>query len=185
MRLALPALLCGLLLAAPVASAAGSAGFDIRYTRMERAEAFFLEDLFGLCDEMAAENGRAASWLLSNGEKGTPFARYRERTEALLRELGRLETPARVAELRTLVGQAFRAQRDFLADWASAHDQGRAFDSQLTSEFGFHAGLHEAHRALLRAYERTLGLFPDESRETRRAFQDALGRLDLTRGGRR
>ncbi len=185
---------CCLLLMVPAGSALAdsppepaeaSAGFDPRYARMDRDEALFLEGLFLLTRQMREESVAVARWLLSDGRRGTSFPHYRERADDLLRELEQLETPPRVEEVRALVGEAFRGLRDFFADWDTARKKRREFSSQLTSEFGFHHGLHATHRALLRAFERLVALFPDEDEQTLRAFQQELGALDLTAVRRR
>lgn len=175
-------LLCLLLLPTTPAEAdsrAEPATFDVRYLRMARAEAFFVQDLFERARELAHEGRLAAAWLASGGLRGTEFRDYRERADALLAELSALEAPVRVEEFGARVLGSLRLQRDFLADWARARDEGREFSSQLTSEFGYHEGLHRSRRERLRAYERALALFPDEDAATRRAFFDELGALDL------
>lgn len=180
-------MLCSVLLLAPGARAdsrAAAPSFDARYARMARAEALFLEDLFALTRGMAQENRLAASWLLSGGAKGLPFDDYTERAAALLDEMERLETPPRIHELSERVAEAFRAQGGFLADWAAARAEGQPFESQLTSEFGYHAGLHRSQRSLFQAYERALALFPDEDESTRHALQAELRALDLLWRGR-
>jgi hypothetical protein len=175
-------MLCSALLLAPGARAdsrAAPPSFDARYARMERAEALFLEDLFAITRGMAQENRLAASWLLSGGAKGLPLEDYLEQAAALLEDLERLETPPRIRELPERVAEAFRSQGGFLADWAAALAESRPFESQLTSEFGYHEGLHRSQRVLFQAYERTLALFPDEDETTRRALQAELRALDL------
>jgi hypothetical protein len=180
-------LLCAALLLAPGVRA-GSDGatprFDARYARMARSEALLLEDLFVLTRAMAQENRLAASWLLSGAAKGLPFDEYPERAAVLLDELERLQTPPRIRELPDRIAQAFRAQGGFLSDWAAALAEGRPFESQLTSEFGYHEGLHRSQRALFQAYERALALFPDEDESTRHALQAELRALDLLWRGR-
>ena len=158
--------------------------FDARYARMARAEALFLEDLFAVTREMAQENRLAASWLLSGGVKGLPFDDYPERAATLLDRLERLDTPPRVRALPQRIAEAFRAQGGFLSDWAAALAEGRPFESQLTSEFGYHEGLHRSQRALFQAYERALALFADEDETIRHALQAELRALDLLWRGR-
>ena len=179
------ALVCLLLgvLSASAPRAEERATFDVRAAGMERDEALYLESLFELTDRVAAENAAVARWLLAERRHGLHFADYRVRVAALLVELDRLQSPRRVAELAPLLRGAVEAQRDFFGDWHRALEQGRSFESQATSEYGYHEGLHRSHRALLRTFERLLALFPDVDAWNRRAFFDHLGRLDLLGSG--
>ncbi|MEN8183464.1 MAG: hypothetical protein ABFS46_13115 [Myxococcota bacterium] len=163
--------------------ASARAAFDPRAARMERSEALFLEQLFEVSDEASRDNLAAASWLRSGGREGLHFEVYRERVVRTIQLLETLEAPERVEEVLGLVVAAVRDQRDFFADWYQALEEGRAFESQLTSEYGYHEGLHDSQRRLLEVYGRLLALFPREGEGNRRAFHEQLCALDLACGG--
>ncbi len=154
-------------------------GFDARAARMPPAEARFLERLFELTDRTLVENVQVVPWFRSGRRDGLHFEVYRARVSALLASLEGLDTPQRVVQVAGLVAQAIRGQRDFLADWHRALEQGKPFDSQLNDEFGYHEGLHRSHRQLLQAYGELLGLYGKEDARIRRAFYDHLCALDL------
>ena len=153
--------------------------FDSRAGQMPRPEARFLEHLFELTDRTLVENIQVLPWFLSEGRNGLHFEVYHERVTALLASLEDLETPERATKLATLVTQAIRGQRDFLADWHRALEQGEPFSSQISDEFGYHEGLHRSHRRLLQAYSELLGLYEKEGDWNRRSFYDHLCALDL------
>ena len=178
----------GLWLAAapPVAGAASfpaASDFDPRVTRMERSEALYLESLFERLDEIAAASREVGRWFVSEGREGLHFEDYSVRVGELLDEVSVLSPPQRLAQLQELLVGAVRLQVRFFADWHAALEEGRPFESQLTSEYGYHEGLHRSQRQLLDAYGRLLALFPREGDVHRRSFHDQLCRLDLACGG--
>ncbi len=138
-----------------------------------------LETLFRLTDEAVALNVSAGSWLRSRGREGLHADAYRERSAEVQARLAALRTPDRLRAPRQLIGEALRLQQEFVAEWAKALASGRPFDSQLTSEYGYHEGLHRSHRKLLQAFGELRALFPDASEETRRIFRDRLRALDF------
>ena len=179
------ALCCTLLLASPATTAEERARFDVQAARMERGDALFLDELFRVVEELPADSRRAARWLVSDGARGLGLYGYLDRVGAMLDRLERLHAPLRTAELKSLAAQAIRGQRQFFVDWHAAREEGRPFESQLTSEYGFHDGLHQSHRTLVRLYVRLLVLFPDEDGQHRRAFLAQVRALDLVPGAGR
>lgn len=158
-------------------------GFEARSARMERSEALYLEQLFELLDDLSAVNRAVGRRLVGGTSEGLHFDDYRARVDALLADVRGLRTPPRLEALQALLVAAVRQQRDFFADWQRAREEGRAFDSQLTSEYGYHEGLHASQRKLLDAYGRMLALFPREGDAHRRVFHQRLCALDLACGG--
>ncbi len=157
--------------------------FDVRSARMERSEALYLERLFELLEVVAITHRVTLRRLVGDAGDGLHVEDHRERVEELLGDVQGLRTPPRLDALESLLVAAVREQGDFLADWQRARDEGRTFDSQLTSEYGYHEGLHASQRKLLDAYGRMLALFPRESDAHRRAFHHRLCALDLACGG--
>lgn len=178
------ALCCSLLLASSPLAAEDRARFDVQNARMERSEALFLDEMFAALDDLPADSRRAARWLVSGGEQGLDLDDYLDRVGLVLDHLERLRAPARVLELKPLVADAVRGQRQFFIDWHAAREADRPFESQLTSEYGFHDGLHQSHLGFVRLYVRLLALFPDEDAHNRRAFLHEVRSLDLVGGGR-
>jgi len=187
MKSILSASICLWLAASPSAAATTSAGvergFDPRATAMERSEADFIERLFELVDDVVEANRGVARWFVSERGEGLHFEDYRAVIDEVLEGIESLRAPERLEEVRALLVVAVRGQRDFFADWYVALEEGRPFDSQLTSEFGYHEGLHTSQRKLLDAYGRLLALFPREGDGNRRSFHHQLCRLDLACGG--
>jgi hypothetical protein len=169
--------------AAGAATGPAAGDFDPHVTRMERSESLYLEHLFELLDEVAAASHEVGRWFVSGRSEGLHFEAYRGRVDALIAEIERLSPPERLAEMEGLLVGAIRLQRDFFADWYGALEEGRAFDSQLTSEYGYHEGQHLSQRKLLDAYGRLLALFPREGDANRRSFHHQLCQLDLACGG--
>ena len=178
------ALCCTLLLASSPLAAEDRPRFDVQSARMERSEALFLDEMFAALDDLPGDTRGAARWLVSDGERGLDLDGYLDRVGLVLDRLERLRAPARVAELKSLVADAVRGQRQFFIDWHAARQAGRPFESQLTSEYGFHDGLHRSHLGFVRLYVRLLALFPDEDRHNRRALLDEVRLLDLVGGAR-
>lgn len=178
--------ICLWLAALPAAGATTSAprgDFDPRVATMERDEALFVERLFELLDDVVQANRSVARWFVSGRSEGPHFEAYRVRVDELLVGLGELPAPERLEEVRSLLVAAVRGQRDFFADWYAALEEGHPFDSQLTSELGYHEGLHVSQRQLLDAYGRLLALFAREGDANRRSFHHQLCALDLVCGG--
>lgn len=148
--------------------------FDPRDTRLAPEEARFVEQLFEVARAVAADHEGLLHWLASGRREGMHFEDHRARTDAQLRALDSLATPEGLAPVRALVREAIEAQRSFFGDWARALAEGMPFESQLTSEFGWHEGPHRAERALLRAYSKLLALDPAEPEPNRRAFHAEL-----------
>ncbi len=154
--------------------------FDPRAARdLEPRESRFLEELFRLTDEAVLLDADVGRWFSTEGARGLHAASYLERMDALRARLAELETPQRVVSVRTLVAEALRLQRDFVADWHEALEAGRPFESQLTHEFAYHEGLHRSHRKLLQAFAELHALFPEAGEATHAAFHDHLCALDL------
>ena len=186
MKSILTASICLWLAASPalgVATSSAAASFDPGVATLERSEALFMEHLFELLDEVVEANRAVARGLVSGRSEGLHFEDYRARVDEVLAEIERLPVPERLEEVRGLLVTAVRRQRDFFADWHGALEEGRSFDSQLTSEFGYHEGLHVSQRKLLDAYGRLLALFPREGDGNRRSFHHQVCRLDLACGG--
>jgi hypothetical protein len=148
--------------------------FDADDTRMTREEARFVEQLFDLARAVAADNAGVLRWLVSDRREGVHADDHRARVDAHLRVLDAFVTPERLAPVRALVREAIETQRSFFGDWAEALAEGVPFESQLTSEFGWHDGVYGAERALLRAYSKLLALDPAEPERNRRAFHAEL-----------
>jgi hypothetical protein len=161
---------------APACGANGisASPFDPSDTRMRPEEARFVSALFETTRSIAAENTGALRWLLSARREGLHVDDHRGRVESALRALEARGVPDRVAPVRDLVREAVAAQLSFFDDWRDAIEAGHPFESQLTSEFGWHEGLDLAHRALLRAYTKLLALDPAEPEDNRRAFHAEL-----------
>ena len=173
------------LLAAP-AVAASQPRFEARATRMPSAEARFLESLFELSDAVARENAAVLEWFASDGEHGLHAAEHALRLAELSLRIEALDVPPRLGGWVDLIVHAIAEQRGFFADWARAMDERRPFDSQLVSEYGYHAGLHRSQRDLVQVWERALAWYGDEDEGTRRAIRAHLGALGLLGpGGRR
>ena len=173
------------LLAAP-AVAASPPRFDVRATRMPLAEALLLESLFELTDAVARENAGVLEWFASGGEHGLHAAEHERRVAELSLRIEALDAPPRLGGWVDLIVHAIAEQRGFFADWVRALDEGRPFDSQLVSEYGYHAGLQRSQRDLVQAWERALAWYGDEDEHTRRAIRAHLGALGLLGpGGRR
>lgn len=153
--------------------------FDGRQTRMEPAEARFLEALFALTDEAVVENANLLRWFASDGRAGLHFLDARERLAAIRARLAALEPPARLGPVRSLVLAALGHQRSFFAQHYDAVQTGRPFRSQLTDEFAWHDGPQRAREALLRAYAELRGLYPEADAGTRAALNAHLRALDL------
>lgn len=150
------------------------ARFDARATGIGREEARFLERLFEFTRALAAENAATVRWLLSGGRDGLHVDDHRVRLAGHQRELEQLEVPARLVPVCEFVAEAVRAQGAFFDDWSRALAEGRPFESQLTTEFGWNDELGRSRRVLLRAYAQLLALYPQESEANRRAFYDEL-----------
>ncbi len=126
--------------------------FDGRQTRMEPAEARFLEAFFALTDEAVVENANLLRWFASDGRSGLHFLDARERLAAIRGRIAALEPPARLGPVRSMVLEALDHQRSFFAEHYDAVQAGRPFHSQLTDEFAWHDGPQRAREALRRAY---------------------------------
>jgi hypothetical protein len=178
--------ICLWLAASPSAGASTSPAqrdFDPRVATMERNEVLFMERLFELLDDVVEANRGVARWFVSARSAGLHFEDYRADVDEVLAVIESLPAPERLEEVRGLLVAAVRGQQAFFADWYAALEEGRAFDSQLTSEFGYHEGLHVSQRKLLDAYGRLLALFPREGDGNRRSFHHQVCRLDLACGG--
>lgn len=168
----LPAtLLCAWLAAAPAAA------------DLDRGEARALDGLLESVDAAARESAAVLPWFLAGGRDGLHYLDYRPRAEEVAASIDSGEAPARIAPIAALVGEALRAQGAFFADWYDALQEGRAFESQLTSELGYHEQLHRSKRALLEAWGRLVLLLP-EGDPRRDAFLTRLCALDLGCGRR-
>jgi hypothetical protein len=143
------------------------------------SDAAFLSSLFTGTDEAVVLNVWVARWFESQGEEGLHFEDYHARIDPLLERLAALDPPPRAVPTRDLVSAALRLQRDFLTEWGKAVVEERPFESQLTSEYGFHDGLHQSRRKLLQAYAELHALYPDASEQAHRAFHDHLRALAI------
>jgi hypothetical protein len=175
--------LAGALPSAAVTRSAAEGDFDPRVATMERSETLFMEHLFELLDDVVEANRAVARWFVSGGSEGLHVEDYRASVDGVLAGIESLRAPERLEEVRGLLAAAVRAQQAFFTDWYAALEQGRSFDSQLTSEFGYHEGLHVSQRKLLDAYGRLLALFPREGDGNRRSFHHQVCRLDLACAG--
>ncbi len=146
---------------------------------LERREGEFLSRFFARAEERVALNAEVLRWFASGGRDGLHVESFEARADALDAELDALAPPQRLAAVQALVGQALDGQRRFFRDWQAALREGRPFDSQLGSEYGFHEGLHRSHRKLLQAYAELHALYPHASDRLHRAFYDNLRNLDL------
>ena len=185
MKSILAALICLWLAASAAAGASTSTAereFDPRVVTMERNEALFMERLFELLDDVVEANRAVTLWFVSGRSEGLHFEDYRARVDEVLAGIERLPAPERLEEVRALLIVGVRGQQGFFADWWGALEEGRSFDSQLTSEFGYHEGLHASQRKLLDVYGRLLALFPREGDGNRRSFHHQVCRLDLACG---
>jgi hypothetical protein len=141
---------------------------------LQPSEARFLEGLFTLTDEAVLLNTDAGRWFSTDRAQGLHAADYLERMDALRARLDGLEAPDRIASVKRFVAESLTLQRDFVAEWYQALEQGRDFDSQLTDEFAYHEGLHRSQRVLLKAFSELRGLFPDAGEAAHAAFHDHL-----------
>jgi len=146
---------------------------------MDRAESQFLVGLFALTDEAALLNADVSRWLVGESSEGLHPLDYVEDVDELRARLEGLPTPARLKPVRAPILECLGLQRDFIRDWFRAIAADEPFESQLTSEFAYHEGLHRSHRLLLKAFAELSALLPEAEETNRIAFQDHLGAMDL------
>ncbi|MGH9749496.1 MAG: hypothetical protein ACRD6R_06200 [Candidatus Polarisedimenticolia bacterium] len=179
---------------APPGAAAGDLSVDEaydhhshhRHTELDpgagfsRQEAVFLERLFRLIDLAIVEKTRAWIWFQSEGRKGAPVSRYRDRIDALLGELDRLPAPERLREVKSLIAQAIEDQRAHFEAWDRAV---REVGSGTGEPGGEPAGggifMRRSSQKLHQAYDRLRALFPAAGPRNLDAFYDHLCVLDL------
>lgn len=138
-----------------------------------------LEALLRLADEGVALNVSTGAWLRSQGREGLHPAAHAERSGRLQAQLAAIPAPERLLAVRQLLGEVLHLQEEFVTEWADALAAGKPFDSQLTSENGYHEGLHRSHRKLLQAFGELRALYPDAREETQQVFRHRLRALDF------
>ena len=138
-----------------------------------------LDAIFRVTDEVAPLNVSVSAWLRSNGRKGLHVATYRERRADVRRRLDALTLPERLVAVRQLLAEALQLQDGFVSEWAVAIAAGQSFESQLTSENGYHEGLHRAHRKLVQAFGELRALYPGAAEESQQVFRDHLRAMDF------
>ena len=138
-----------------------------------------LDAIFRVTDEAVPLNLSVGAWLRSNGGAGLYPATYRERSAEVRVRLAALPLPERLLGVRQLLGEALQLEDSFVGDWAEAIAAGQPFDSQLTSEYGYHEALHSAHRKLLQAFGELRALYPGATEESQQVFREHLRALDF------
>jgi hypothetical protein len=145
-----------------------------------RQEAVFLERLFRLIDLAIVEKTGAWIWFQSEGRKGAPVSRYRDRIDALLGELDRLPAPERLREVKSLIAQAIADQRAHFEAWDRAVREVRSGAGEPGGEpAGGGIFMQRSSQKLHQAYDRLRGLFPAAGARNLDAFYDHLCVLDL------
>ena len=138
-----------------------------------------LDAIFRVTDEVAPLNVSVSAWLRSNGSRGLHAGTYRERSAEVRRRLDALRLPDHLVPVRELLAEALQLQDGFVSEWADAIAAGRRFESQLTSENGYHEGLHRAHRKLVQAFGELRALYPGAAEESQQVFRDHLRAMDF------
>jgi len=153
--------------------------FEAGAGSLTEADEAFLSALFVLADQVVVLNANVARWFASDGRDGLHFEDYHARIDELRASIRALDAPAKAIPARDLVSGALLLQRAFLHDWYRATQAGRPFESQLTSEYGYHAGLHRSHRMLLQALAELRAIHPALDERRQRAFLDHVRGMDF------
>lgn len=132
-----------------------------------RDEIDYLTALFALTDSALAE--RVALQL--RFQAGTPPDVATSNYPAILASLKGLATPKHLVAVEALIYQAIVAQERYMAQWRAA-----GYGIPLNPDDPL---VEESHAQLSDARARLLAAFPNESAESRRAFEDHLAALDF------
>ena len=147
--------------------------FNAAKSRLPKAEALYLQEMFSLTDKLAQTRvtfGMKLANAKQNAEK--LFEAYQRTTKELQNKLHKLTTPKNLQPVLSKINTALNEQVAYYAQKLEKDKQYHQidFDNKL---------VQHSHQQLLAAYYKLMTTFPSANRHSQQAFYAHLCVLDL------